>query len=324
MKPINAARELMNLYGKEKTPFLFILDFDLQHPMILRTDELRSDKILYDIQQTTNSPHSSGDHKELEFKKHPVPYESYKTAFDQVIFHLCEGNTYLLNLTFPTRIETNYSLEEIYFSSTAKCKLLVKDSFVVFSPELFVQIEDRRISSFPMKGTIDASLPGAEGRIISDEKEMAEHATIVDLIRNDLSIVAKNVVVEKFRYIEQIQTNEKPLLQVSSKITGRLESNYHERIGDIIVPLLPAGSVTGAPKKKTVEIIHAVEPTERGYYTGVFGLFDGERLESGVMIRFIEQRDGIFHYKSGGGITALSNADSEYREMIEKVYVPVA
>jgi para-aminobenzoate synthetase component 1 len=174
-----------------------------------------------------------------------------------------------------------------------------------------------------MKGTIDAALPQAENSILSDEKERAEHATIVDLIRNDLSMVATNVKVEKYRYIDRIHAHDKELLQVSSIITGRLEENYRERIGDIIFRLLPAGSVSGAPKKKTIEIIKEAEQYERGYYTGVFGYFDGSRLESGVMIRFVENVDGTLYYKSGGGITAYSNCESEYQEMIDKVYVPL-
>jgi len=324
MKQINKTLELMNLYGKEKIPFLFILDYDLRRPVVLRTDEINNNQILYDIQGITNYTQSHVINKELIFKKFPISFEPYKTAFNQVFHHLSEGNTYLLNLTFPTRIETNYSLNDIYFCSAAKFKLLFKDSFVVFSPEIFIQIEDGIIASFPMKGTIDAAMPDAEEKILSDEKEKAEQATIVDLIRNDLGIVAKNVMVEKFRYIEQIQTNEKKLLQVSSKITGRLEANYNERIGDILFQLLPAGSVTGAPKKKTVEIIKAVEKYDRGYYTGVFGLFDGKKLESGVMIRYIEKVNDELIFKSGGGITALSNVESEYLEMIDKVYVPLA
>ena len=85
---------------------------------------------------------------------------------------------------------------------------------------------------------------------------------------------------------------------------------------------MPAGSVTGAPKQKTLEIINHVEGLPRGYYTGIFGCFDGENLESAVMIRFIEQRDGQLWFRSGGGITCNSLAELEYQELIDKVYVP--
>ena len=143
------------------------------------------------------------------------------------------------------------------------------------------------------------------------------------MIRNDLSIVAENVTVDEFRFIDRIVTHEKTLLQVSSKISGTLPDNYLENIGEIIFKLLPAGSITGAPKRKTVEIIKNVEITSRNYYTGIFGIFDGFNLDSSVMIRFIEKNRNKLFFKSGGGITYLSKAASEYQELIDKVYVPI-
>jgi para-aminobenzoate synthetase component 1 len=174
-----------------------------------------------------------------------------------------------------------------------------------------------------MKGTIDASIPNAREKILNDEKELAEHTTIVDLIRNDLSIVSEYVDVEEFRFVEEISTNQKNLLQVSSRISGELPSIYHSRIGEIIFNLLPAGSISGAPKKRTVEIIKEAESYNRGYYTGVFGIFDGKNLDSAVMIRFIEKDNDRLIYKSGGGITFQSNPLLEYQELIDKVYLPI-
>ena len=159
--------------------------------------------------------------------------------------------------------------------------------------------------------------------ILNDEKELAEHNTIIDLIRNDLSIVSNNVKVEKYRYIDSIKVKGRDLLQVSSKITGSLDSQWQAKVGDIICSMLPAGSVTGAPKEETCKIISVAEGYERGWYTGVFGVFDGKRLDSGVMIRYIEQNETGFLYKSGGGITYLSDAVKEYNEMISKIYVPI-
>lgn len=174
-----------------------------------------------------------------------------------------------------------------------------------------------------MKGTIDAAVENAAQKILCDEKETAEHYTIVDLIRNDLSLVAKKVTVEKFRYIDEISTNDQKILQVSSEISGELPVDYARNIGTIFDKLLPAGSICGAPKKKTVEIIEETESYDRDFYTGVFGVFDGENLDSAVMIRFIEEaKDGLV-FKSGGGITHQSKAEDEYNEMIQKVYVPV-
>ena len=175
-----------------------------------------------------------------------------------------------------------------------------------------------------MKGTIDATLPDARRRILDDPKETAEHATIVDLIRNDLSIVATEVTVTRYRYIDELLTHKGALLQVSSEIRGRLVRNWQAEIGDLLFCLLPAGSITGAPKKKTMEIIAEAETYERGFYTGVMGYFDGNSLNSAVMIRFLErQGDGSLVFKSGGGITSQSDLASEYDEMKQKVYVPI-
>ncbi|MFA7028493.1 MAG: chorismate-binding protein, partial [Sulfurovum sp.] len=77
------------------------------------------------------------------------------------------------------------------------------------------------------------------------------------------------------------------------------------------------------PKRSTVDIINRVENYDRGFYTGIFGVFDGESFRSGVMIRFIEKENGRLFYKSGGGITIDSDAQSEYEELIDKVYLPL-
>ena len=110
---------------------------------------------------------------------------------------------------------------------------------------------------------------------------------------------------------------------MSSEIRGRLPEHYREELGTLFFKLLPAGSITGAPKQKTVEIIREAETYERGFYTGVMGYFDGQNLDSAVMIRFLEQTDDGLVYKSGGGITFRSDARSEYEEMVKKIYVPI-
>ena len=174
-----------------------------------------------------------------------------------------------------------------------------------------------------MKGTIDASVPDAENRVLDDPKESAEHTTIVDLIRNDLSQVASEVEVVRYRYLDRIRTHDKEIFQVSSEIRGHLPEGYQQHIGTILDALLPAGSISGAPKKRTLEIIRETEAGPRGYYTGVFGIFDGENLDSAVMIRFIEQTEAGLQYRSGGGITHLSQPEAEYQEMLDKIYLQV-
>jgi para-aminobenzoate synthetase component 1 len=132
--------------------------------------------------------------------------------------------------------------------------------------------------------------------------------------------VSTNVKVDKFRFYEKIKTQNGLLGQVSSEISGELQSNYNEHIGDILFDLLPAGSICGAPKAKTKKIIFDAEQKDRGYYTGIAGYFDGINLDSCVLIRYLQENN---IYRSGGGITFQSDATKEYEEMIEKVYVPI-
>lgn len=307
----------LNHYTAKRIPFLFYTDFTGERVHVHPLNELEQNGISYaicDEAPATDTP--------IPLVTHPVPFESYRQKFDFIIEKIKSGETYLLNLTQPTPIECRLSLREIFEKAHAKFKLCVDGRFVCFSPERFVRIEENRITTYPMKGTIDASLPDAEAKILADAKEMAEHVMVVDLLRNDLGIVATDIRVERFRYIDRIRAGEKELLQVSSEISGDIGEGWHERLGDIIEKLLPAGSVSGTPKKSTVGIIKAVEGYEREYFTGVFGVYDGRTFDSAVMIRFIEQNvDGGLVYKSGGGITLDSDARSEYREMIDKVYI---
>lgn len=318
------AASAMNRYGAEQRSFLFIIDYHMQKCRVIPIEEVATDEILYQIGHLTNVHQPISALPNLYFDKYPLSFDEYLRKFQAVIQQIAIGNTYLLNLTCATPIRSNLSLKEIFAVSRAKYKLWVSEEFVCFSPETFVQIIGNQIISCPMKGTINAATPNAEALILGDLKETAEHHTIVDLIRNDLSMVAKKVRVEKFRYVDTIHAHDKTLLQVSSRIVGDLPKDYEAHIGDLLFRLLPAGSISGAPKAKTTEIIAATEGYDRGYYTGIFGIFDGKNLDSAVAIRFIEQSADGLVFKSGGGITSHSTARAEYNELIEKIYVPIA
>ena len=313
----------------------------------------------------------------------PLLYNDYERSFNIVKSNIMAGNSYLTNLTNRVPVSCNLSLEEIFHRAKGKYKLLLRkkrnqaedkvqqkkeeaqniaykkediieeisNPFVCFSPETFVKIKGGRIYSYPMKGTLDASLPNAEKLLMEDRKEAAEHATIVDLIRNDLSRVAENVRVDKYRYVDVLHTNKGDILQTSSEISGRLPEDYPHHLGEILDAQLPAGSITGAPKDKTMQIIQEAEGYDRGFYTGIMGIYDQGELNSAVMIRFIEEEtspvdfeaDGEknfkakegkasegkepkasrkLYFKAGGGITSKSDCRKEYEEVIQKIYLP--
>lgn len=318
-------RERINRCGKTGTPFLFGINFEMSEGFLIK-NPLETPEILFAIGNLTNLkkiPLPALDSKpELNILQ--ADYPGYEKKFQIIHEGLMHGNSFLTNLTEKTPIRTSLSLEQIFIHSQARYKLLIPGKLVCFSPECFVRIADGKIYSYPMKGTIDATLPEAERQLLSNLKEQCEHNTIVDLIRNDLSTVATQVKVERFRYIEKIKTFQGEILQTSSEISGQLSGNYLSHLGDILFKLLPAGSISGAPKPATVALIQKAEKHPRGFYTGIFGYFDGRKLDSAVMIRYIEKEGDTYYFRSGGGITARSDSQEEYREILQKIYLPIS
>lgn len=317
-----------NHFGQHKEPFFFLIDFEQQKPIILPMEQAEKEQIFFAISQPKGSKSNVNWSVNLPtencyFSSEPMKFEDYQRGFNLVKDELQKGNSYLLNLTYPSKIQTNYNLMQLFQQTKATYKLLFKNEFVCFSPEPFIQIYENKIYTYPMKGTIDANIENAEQTLLNSQKELREHYTIVDLMRNDLAIVAKNIEVKRFRYVEKIHTERGAILQTSSEICGELAENWQSNIGDILAALLPAGSISGAPKEKTVEIIQQAEQQPRGYYTGIFGIFNGETLQSAVAIRFIEQQDEQYYFRSGGGITIQSDVQDEYDELCAKVYLPL-
>lgn len=331
--PAEAIRRI-NQYGAEGKPFFFVFDYEVSSPVICPLEDWATNSLCFDFKGRKGSSfapiargHCAVDQTtipELEWHVFPPSRSAYQKSFDIVQHHLHRGDSFLTNLTMEVPLKTNLTLEQLYIAAQAPFKLLWPGMFVCFSPEPFIEIAEGKIRTFPMKGTIDAHVANAEQTLLEDEKEKAEHATVVDLLRNDLSQVAKEVHVKRYRYVERVQTHRGELLQTSSEIVGTLPEDYLQHLGTILFKLLPAGSITGAPKEATKASIAEAEYNPRGYYTGVMGCFDGKQLQSAVMIRFLLQyNDGRKVFKAGGGITTRSDAESEYKELLDKVYAPI-
>ncbi len=380
----------INQLASQDEPFLFVINYQGDKAFIRLLSDIIPEECLFDFEGRGNLSHAwketwkEGTSEKETWKKEisettwqiePPHYEDYERSFNIVKSNIMAGNSYLTNLTCRVPVSCNLSLEEIFHRAKGKYKLLLRRKrtqaedkahlkeenieenltpFVCFSPETFVRIKGGRIYSYPMKGTLDASLPDAEKQLMEDRKEAAEHATIVDLIRNDLSRVAEDVRVDKYRYIDVLHTNKGDILQTSSEISGRLPEDYPHHLGEILDAQLPAGSITGAPKDKTMQIIQEAEGYDRGFYTGIMGIYDQGELNSAVMIRFIEEEtspvdfetDGEknfkakegkgdeasegkrdeasrkLYFKAGGGITSKSDCRREYEEVIQKIYLP--
>ena len=315
--------DLMDDLSLKKVPFFFMVDFLLEKVEVFQENEIEEESLLIDFQNFKNMKTTEAENAEIELKILSESAEIYRKGFDFVQENLRQGNSYLTNYTMKSEIAINLTLKEIFYHSKAKYKVWYNDEFVFFSPETFVEIIDDQIYTHPMKGTIEASIENAVEILKNDVKEKAEHFTVVDLLRNDLSMVADDVQVDEFQRIDFIKTQQKDLYAMSSKISGKLKPEFQNKIGTVMKTLLPAGSILGAPKPKTLEIIAEAENYDRGFYTGVCGWFDGENLDSCVMIRFIEKENGKLFFKSGGGITHLSKFADEYKEMKNKIYVPI-
>lgn len=373
----------INRLASQDETFLFVINYQGDKAFIRQLSDINPEECLFDFEGRGNfsdeMKNNSEKIAEISWQIAPPLYEDYERSFDIVKNNIMAGNSYLTNLTCKVPVSCNLSLEDIFNQAKGKYKLLLRrkrnqaedkaqqkeeeeaqnkadkkeenieeisNPFVCFSPETFVRIKNGRIYSYPMKGTLDASLPDAEKQLMEDRKEAAEHATIVDLIRNDLSRVAENVRVDKYRYIDVLHTNKGDILQTSSEISGSLPEDYRQHLGEILDAQLPAGSITGAPKDKTMQIIHEAEGYDRGFYTGIMGIYDQGELNSAVMIRFIEEEnspvdfeaDGEknfkanegkepkesreLYFKAGGGITSKSDCRREYEEVIQKIYLP--
>ncbi|MEC5394120.1 aminodeoxychorismate synthase component I [Bergeyella sp. RCAD1439] len=314
----------MDQLALARVPFFFMFDFLMQQSIVCPEDSLEEKGLFIDFPNFTNTKtKDTSSKKTLEIKAFPEDLAAYQKGFEIVQNHLKQGNSYLVNYTRKTPIELNLSLEEIHLRAKAKYKIYYKDRFVCFSPETFVEINNDVISTHPMKGTIDAAKPDAAQQLKNNPKEKAEHYTVVDLLRNDLSTVADHVQVVDFQRIDYLETNRKNLFAMSSEIKGVIKPEYQNKIGSLMRNLLPAGSILGAPKPKTLQIVLEAEKYNRGWYSGVSGWFDGKNLDSCVMIRFIEKENNRFFFKSGGGLTHQSQLQEEYEEMKNKIYVPV-
>lgn len=181
------------------------------------------------------------------------------------------------------------------------------------SPERFLLVKDRKVETRPIKGTLSSSLPAS---ILSDsEKDRAENIMIVDLLRNDLSIVCEDhsVIIEDLCGIETFEG----LHHMVSTVSGRLRGDMS--CIDALKACFPGGSITGAPKIRAMEIIDELEPHRRGAYCGAMGYagFDGT-MDTAIIIRTLVYENDYVHLQTGGGIVADSVPASEVTETLVK------
>ena len=263
---------------------------------------------------------------DLEDLKLSLAKEEYLTAIEKIKAYIASGDTYQVNYTLKYFFTTSSSPEEIYLSLRNKQRVCYGGIFkigdlavVSFSPELFLRKEGPRIWTRPMKGTAARGLNREQDRKISswlasDPKNQAENVMIVDLLRNDLGRVCEpgSVFVPRLFEVEKYET----VFQMTSTVEGRLKETS---FASLFSGLFPCGSVTGAPKIRTMEIIAELEKGPRGVYTGAFGFISPEKdFVFNVAIRTLVLQKQRAEFGIGSGIVWDSIPEKEYEECLLK------
>ncbi len=252
--------------------------------------------------------------------------ESYCAKVEKVKHYIKEGDIFQLVLSNPMEAEfegsllntyrvlrtTNPSPYMFYFSGDME--------IAGASPETLVKVNNREICTFPLAGTrprgatLEEDL-ALEKELLADEKERAEHNMLVDLGRNDIGKLSDfgTVEVKKYMSIERYSH----VMHIGSEVVGHL-SNKYEAI-DAVDSVLPAGTLSGAPKIRACELIDELEDAKRGVYGGAIGYVDFTgNLDTCIAIRFAMKKDGHVIVRSGAGIVADSVPENEYQECINK------
>ena len=256
--------------------------------------------------------------------------ENYEKAIAQIHHHLRQGDTYQVNYTVQLKQDLNANPFAIYNRMVVEQEAgynayVEHDEMAVISmsPELFFEQNDRELTTRPMKGTTQRGVTDQEDLaqaswLEQDSKNRSENMMIVDLLRNDMNRISEvgSEHVERLCQVEQYST----VWQMTSTIESQLRLDVD--LVAIFRSLFPCGSITGAPKIATMEIIKDLEPQPRGVYCGTIGLLlpNGRRIFN-VAIRTIQLHQGKAIYGVGGGITWDSTWESEYREVHQKAAV---
>ncbi len=265
-----------------------------------------------------------------------IDRDRYDAAVARIHEHVAAGDTYQVNYTLRLRAQVRGDERDFYrdlcaAQRSAHCAYLNAGRYRVLSasPELFFRIDGARLTTRPMKGTLPRGRwpeedEEAAERLAASAKDRAENAMIVDLLRNDMGRISEagSVHVERMFEAERYET----VWQLTSTISSRLRPSIG--LVDVFRALFPSGSVTGAPKVRSMGIIADLEDSPRGVYTGAVGYVapearPGPRALFNVAIRTVvlDAQTGLAEYGTGGGITHDSSAAAEYDEALAKARV---
>ena len=266
----------------------------------------------------------------LELKE-PLKLKFSKEQFEQMVKKvkewIREGNISQVVLSNPMKAKAKGSL----FDSYCTLRALNPSPYMFYfsndcveiagaSPETLVKLEDNTLMTFPLAGTRKRGETKEEDErlereLLADEKERAEHNMLVDLEKNDLEKISESGTVLLERYMEVVKYSH--VMHISSKISGKLKKE--KQVLDIVDAVLPAGTLSGTPKRKACEIIEQLEGEKRGIYGGAIGYFDfAGNADLCIAIRLIYKKDGIVCVQSGAGIVEDSIPENEFWECKNK------
>jgi anthranilate synthase component 1 len=253
--------------------------------------------------------------------------ETFETGVRRIQDAIAAGEVYQAVLSQRFDVETDTAPFDVYRalrhinpSPYMFFLRLGRDAIVGASPEMLVRVEGRHVETHPIAGTRPrGATPDEDQRLAEElrrnEKEKAEHVMLVDLGRNDVGRVAAvgSVRVPQFMALERYSL----VMHLVSRVEGRLADD-RDRL-DALVATFPAGTLTGAPKIRAMQLVGEIEPTRRGLYGGAVGYLDfAGNLDFCIAIRTIAMREGLAEVQAGAGIVADSNPAAEYHETLDK------
>ena len=278
--------------------------------------------------------HNDIDHKPKQIKideyRETFKREDYIKSVEKAKEHIVKGDAFQIVLSRREELENHPEPFEVYralrtINPSPYLFFLQMDDQVITgsSPEMLVKVDNRRIHVRPIAGTRPRGSTKAEDEALEselrrDEKERAEHAMLVDLGRNDVGKVSKygTVKVSELMAVERYSH----VMHLVSRVTGELSEEYDAL--DALIATFPAGTVTGAPKKRAMEIIEDLEPLSRGIYAGGVGYLDYKgNLDTCIAIRTITFKGGKAFIQAGAGIVFDSIPENEYEECRNKAKV---
>ncbi|MBM7663445.1 para-aminobenzoate synthetase component 1 [Bacillus mesophilus] len=296
------------------------------------TDELVQEK-LQTLESIWEGNNSAKEHEHSSIKVDcekidvSLTEEEFRQAVEKIQNYISQGDVFQVNLSVRQSqsllvepIDVYTALRSINPSPYMAYIYTPEFQIVSGSPELLVKKQGDQVSTRPIAGTRSRGKDEHEdeklaSELIENEKERAEHVMLVDLERNDLGKVCRygTVEVDEFMVIERYSH----VMHIVSNVKGTLFDHYDAY--DVIDAVFPGGTITGAPKVRTMEIIEELEPVRRGIYTGSIGWigYNGD-MELNITIRTMLVKDGIAHIQAGAGVVIDSNPISEYKESLKK------